>query len=286
GGEPERALALARSIALQSPWASHVAQSRAYRAQGLADRQLEQLLLAYSLDARDLLVNFEIADVFVNMGLLDEALRIDRAVRPWALLGARMFEDAEQALRAELAADPGSLEIISSLAASIYYQGRFAEAVELWQQAMVPTTYGEVVYANGGKSATAQLVYALQQLDQQEAAADQLKILEDLEANSGEAGFNTNRWWFFGQTMLAALEKDKDAALKALQTADSKGFASLSWLDEPILNVIRDEPAFEIIRQNVATRAMANREKVLTLICENNPVPDHWRPLEATCTDL
>lgn len=282
-GEPERALAIARSIAPQSPWASHVAQSYVFRAQGKHDLSIEQLLLAYSLDASDLLVNFSIAELFASSDLLDEALRIDRSVRSWALLWARRFDEAEVALRQELLMDAESLEINSSLAESIYHQGRYQEAVDLWQQALIPTKFGDAVYSNAGNGATAQLVYGLQQLEQYEAALAQLQVLRSLEANLGEAGGTNDRWWYFGQTLLAALENDKQAALEALQTADSKGIDSLNALDEPILDAIRDEPAFEIVRQNVATRAMANREKILTLICQNNPVPDHWRPLEATC---
>ncbi|WP_439106133.1 tetratricopeptide repeat protein [Congregibacter sp.] len=251
-GEPERALGIARSIAPQSPWASHVAQSRAYRGEGKIHLQLEQLLLAYSLDSRDLLVNFEISEVFVNSGLLDEALRIDRTVRPWVLLGALRFEEAEQAFRQAVAADPESLENISSLATSIYLQGRFAEAVELWQQ----------------------------------AAAEQLQVLKALSASVGEAGFTAFRWWHFNVALIAALENDKQAALQALQAAESAGLDYPIVFLEPIFDGIRDEPAFEIVRQNVASRAVENREKVLTLICENNPVPDHWRPLAATCLDL
>lgn len=282
-GEPERALAIARSIAPQSPWASHVAQARAFRAMGRPGQQLEQLLLAYSIDARDLQVNFEIAQAFWNSGFFDEGLRIDRAVRPWVLLGAQRFEEAETALRQSVMADPESLENLSSLAESLYFQGRYEEAVELWEKALTPTSFGLALYSNGGNGATARLVHALQKLDKQQAATAQLSVLQALEADVGEAGYDSSRLWHFNQARIAVLEKDKQAALEALQTADSKGFEWPSGLEEPIFDAIRDEPAFEIVRQNVATRAMANRDKVLTLICENNPVPDHWRPLEATC---
>lgn len=283
GGEPERALAIARSLEAQSPWASHVAQARAYRAEGLHDRELEQLLLAYALDSRDLLVNFEISNVFSRAGLYEESTRIDRKVRPWALLNAARFEEAEQALREELRADPGSLEITTSLAESIYHQERYAEAVELWRQALIETNYGEAVYSNGGRLSTAQLVHSLQQLGQEEAANQQLEVLQQLEANVGAAGM-INRGWDFGQTLLAMLDGDKAAALDALQQADAKGFEALDLLNEPILKPLSTEPAFEIVRQNVAGRAADNRQAVLTLICQNNPVPDYWRPLEATCS--
>ncbi|WP_414981673.1 hypothetical protein [Congregibacter sp.] len=282
-GEPERALAIARSLAAQSPWASHVAQARAYRSQGQSDRQMEQLLLAYALDSRDMLVNFDISNVFSNSGLYEESVRIDRKVRPWALLNAARFEEAEQALRRELLADPGALEITTSLAKSIYLQGRYAEAVELWRQTLIETHYGEAVYSNGGEFGTARLVFSLRQLGEEEAASKQFEVLEQLLASRGAAGF-TDHWWYFGQTIVAILKGDAAAGLEALLQADAKGFDALDLLNEPILDAIRTEPAFEIVRQNVAGRATDNREAVLTLICQNNPVPDYWRPLEATCS--
>ncbi|WOJ92840.1 hypothetical protein R0135_13745 [Congregibacter variabilis] len=285
GGESERALAIARSLMAQSPWASHVAQARVYRSQGLHDRQLEQLLLAYSLDARDLLVNFDISAVFSNAGIFDESVRIDREVRPWALLNAARYEEAEDALAQARAADPESLEIVTSLAESIYRQGRYREAVDLWRQALVQTNFGEAVYSNGNDGPTAQLVYSLQQLGEEEAAAAQLAVLEELQGSVGDSGFE-GRLFYFGETIVAALKGDKAGALDALQQSDAMGLEFIDWLDEPILDVIRTEPAFEIASQNIAGRAADNREAVLALICQNNPVPDHWRPLEATCLNV
>ncbi|EAQ98106.1 membrane protein [Congregibacter litoralis] len=283
-GQPERAMAIARSIAPQSQWASHVAQARVYRAEQRDDRQLEQLLLAYALDASDLLVNFLMSDLLVDSGLIDEALRIDRTVRPWVLLDANRFEEAEEALREALRADADSLEIVTSLAASIYFQGRYGEAVELWQRALVPSKFGEAVYANGGLENTARLVHALQQMGEDDQAAKQLEVLRAFRASFGEESVQA-RYWFLGEANMALLAGDRDAALKALQRADEEGLADVDALNEPILNTIRDEPVFEIVRQNVASRAVENREKVVTLICENNPVPDHWRPLESSCTN-
>jgi hypothetical protein len=46
---------------------------------------------------------------------------------------------------------------------------------------------------------------------------------------------------------------------------------------------LADEPAVRVMRETLANRVAQNREKALTLICDNNPVPDHWRPLHATC---
>lgn len=283
GGEPERALAIARSISAQSAWASHVAQARAYGSMGQVDRTLEQLLLAYALDPRDLQVNFNVSFIFSSAGLFEESLRVDRDVRPWALLNGARFKEAEQALRQELAVDSESLEIISTLAESIYFQGRFEEAIELWRTALTETNYGKAVYSNGGPDATARLVYSLRQLGEEEAASKQLDVLAHLVSNWAGAGYR-GRGVYFMQAILEVLKGNDGAALEALQQADTEGFADLAALDEPILDAIRTEPAFEIVRQNVAGRAADNRQAVLTLICQNNPVPDYWRPLEATCS--
>ena len=280
--EPERAMAVARSIAPQSPWASHVAQSRVYRSKGEKDRELEQLLFAYALDANDLLVNFDLQAIFSHVGLYEESLRISRETRPWALLGAGQFAEAEQALRVALAADPESLEVMSSLAESVYHQGRYAEAIEIWRGALVDTEHGEAVYSNGGNLPTAQFTYALQQSGDDSAASAYLQALAALEAALNYAGIE-NRGWLGGQALIAMLEDDSAGAVEWLQSAVAAGLDDLTLFDEPILGSLRDTPEFRVLRETVGNRREEQRAAVLGLICENNPAPEHWRPLEATC---
>lgn len=280
--QPERAMVIAQSIAPQSPWASHVAQSRAYVARQDRARQLEQLLLAYALDAGDLLVNYYLASVFVELGLLDESLRVARDVQPWAKLEAGLFAEAEADFRDALALDPGNIEIITSLASSLYYQERFSEAVELWREAIAPTVHGDLVYSNGGNLPTAQLVFSLRQLGQEEDAAEYLRVLSTHQSAVGDfAERNPN--WHVGNAILGMFRGDKETAVESLQRAVTLGLSSPSLLEEPILMPLAEEPAVRVMRETLANRAAQNREKALTLICDNNPVPDHWRPLQATC---
>jgi tetratricopeptide (TPR) repeat protein len=280
--QPERAMVIAQSIMPQSPWASHVALARVYAAKSEVDRELEQLLFAYALDAGDLLVNYSLASLLVNLGLLDEALRVAREVRPWALLEAGLFTEAEAELREVLALDDTNMELISSLASSLYYQGRYSEAAEVWRDAIVPTVHGDLVYSNGGNLPTAQLVYSLRQSGQEEAAARYLGVLQAHQDAIGEfAGRNPG--WNVGSALLKMMTGDRKAAIDSLQRAVTLGLASATMLEEPILVPLSEEPAVRVMRETLANRAAQNREKALTLICDNNPVPDHWRPLEATC---
>jgi len=86
-----------------------------------------------------------------------------------------------------------------------------------------------------------------------------------------------------GEAVMAALHNDRNAAIAGLQRATAKGLTDPVLLDEPLFSALADEPAIRIIRETLTTRNTENREKALALICTNNPVPDDWRPLEATC---
>lgn len=281
--EPERALALARSIAAQSPWASHVAQSRVYRVTGQDERQLEQLLLAYAISPADQLVNYDLAWFFVGFGLVDEGLRVSRIVRPWVLLAAGRLDEAELAFRAALAADPDNLEVNDGLAATRYLQGRFADAIEYWNKALIKTSAGEIVYSNGANGSSAFLADALRRNGEEKRASRVIEALDAFETELSESGYE-GRYWHLGQAYIALLRDDHDAALESLKIA-ANGLLPLELeFGGIILDPLRDTPEFQIITQQVAQRAIERRKAVMQLICENNPVPNHWRPLEATCS--
>jgi len=45
---------------------------------------------------------------------------------------------------------------------------------------------------------------------------------------------------------------------------------------------LRDEPRFVALRQELDAIVAAEHDKVLQLICFNNPVPDDWQPMPET----
>lgn len=282
--EPERAMAIARSLAAQSPWASHAAQARVFRVTGKVQQRLEQLLYAYAIDDKDLSINLDIALVFSAVGLFDEAQRIDREARAQVYLSQRRFADAETLLRAAAVADADSLELRSMLASSLYYQGRYEEAVELWETTLVPTTFGSVVYANGDLTSTFQLAHALRELGRVGEADVRLDAGKALAAAWSEVLNPDHPWaqWFFG--LASMLRGERDAALAHLQRAKvASHFFLTAPLDEPIFAPLDNEPAMRVLREDVANQVLEYRAAVLALVCERNPVPDYWRPLAATC---
>ena len=53
--------------------------------------------------------------------------------------------------------------------------------------------------------------------------------------------------------------------------------------DNPALDELRDNPRFIAVRDEFDAILAEEHEKVLQLICFNNPVPNDWRPLPETC---
>ncbi|MFK8042707.1 hypothetical protein [Congregibacter sp.] len=279
--EPERAAVMAQSLAAQFPWASHIAQARVYRAKREIDLALEEFLRAYVLDTSDLFGNLLLSFVFAELGFVDEGLRVAREVEPWVLLQTGLFDEAERSLRAELEQRPTDLDLMGGLGSALYYQERYQEAVDTWRRALVPSVFGEIVYSWGGNLPTAQFVHSLQQSGENDAAEHYLDALDAHERAIGELLQNSD--WFWGQALIATMRNDREAAIANLQRAVSEGLADPVLLDEPILSELADEPAIRVMRETLVTRNAENREKALVLICTKNPVPDDWRPLEATC---
>ena len=46
---------------------------------------------------------------------------------------------------------------------------------------------------------------------------------------------------------------------------------------------LQQEPRFVALREKLHSMLLVEHEKVLQLICFNNPVPNEWQPLPETC---
>ncbi|MEM1403630.1 MAG: hypothetical protein AAGG55_09895 [Pseudomonadota bacterium] len=282
--EPERATSIARSIAPQSPWASHVALSRVYRNTGRARPQVEELLLAYALSPSDLLVNFDLAFAYVEAQLTEEAMRLSHTVRPYIPLAVGKFKEAESALRTQHLADPENLETLSALAESLYYQGRFEEAAELWQDTLIDTLHGPMVYSNGGNITSLEFAHCLQLTGNIDLAEELIASVDKFYEQTASLGAQ-HRYWAFSMAILNLLKGNSEQALSHLQRADELGLRATFLRNESLhlLSPLRERPDFQVILENAQHRSQKDREEVLDLICNNNPIPNHWRPLDSSC---
>jgi TolB-like protein len=280
--DPERAKRIAESIAAQSPWASHTALAQFYAQQNEAAKELENLLLAYAIDEEDLFVNAQLQYLFARYGFDEEAMRVDRDARVWALLETERYEEAEDELRQMIADDPDAVELQTALAEALWFQQRFDEAVVLWRAAMVDTVHGQLVFENGGFASSLRMLWVLRRTgDDNAAAALQATLRARFAAEDEAAGVSANR--YLQNAVLAEISGDSDSALAALQESVDRGLDDLGAFDGIVFENLQGAETFEAIRRQAESANAKNRADVLTLMCENNPVPDHWRPLASSC---
>ena len=71
--------------------------------------------------------------------------------------------------------------------------------------------------------------------------------------------------------------------ITALESAIQLGHRNPQFFDDPIFKDLRDEPGFIALQQELDAILAVEHEKVLRLICFNNPTPDNWQPLPETC---
>jgi hypothetical protein len=85
------------------------------------------------------------------------------------------------------------------------------------------------------------------------------------------------------EAMIAAFEHDPDHVITALTSAIQRGLWFMGIIDEAIFEDMRSDPRFVALRQELEAKLAAEHDKVLQLVCFNNPVPDDWQPLPETC---
>ena len=83
--------------------------------------------------------------------------------------------------------------------------------------------------------------------------------------------------------MLAAFERDPERVITHLDSAVRLGMRDPQVFRDPIFKDWRDDPRFIAIQHDLEEILDGERDKVLQLICFNNPTPDDWRPLPETC---
>jgi hypothetical protein len=85
------------------------------------------------------------------------------------------------------------------------------------------------------------------------------------------------------EAMLAAFENSPEGVITGLESALQLGLRDPQVFDDPLFEALRDEPRFVGLRQELDAILSTEHDKVLQLICFNNPTPDNWRPLPETC---
>jgi TolB-like protein/tetratricopeptide (TPR) repeat protein len=219
---------------------------------------------------------------FIWAGEYDEARRIDQRNSPWIDALDGRWDEAIRTTREELQLNPDSKAAIQNVAEVLYYPGRIDEALPLYERLFESAPEGRPIPGYASLPLTMRLAFARRQAGDEEGAQAIAEIVRQDHAARRAAG-EKNQLQDQAEAMLAAFEHDPDGAIAALKLAIQRGLRGLIFLDEPIFEDVRDEPRFVALRQELVAILDAEHEKVLQLICFNNPVPDDWQPMPETC---
>ncbi len=83
--------------------------------------------------------------------------------------------------------------------------------------------------------------------------------------------------------MIAAFEQDPERAFAAIKSAIRLGLRDRQYFDDAIFEDLWGEQSFVALQQELDTILAEEHDKVLQLICFNNPTPGDWQPLPETC---
>jgi TolB-like protein/Flp pilus assembly protein TadD len=188
------------------------------------------------------------------------------------------IEGTQRALRR----DPDNMNNLCMAAVVLVMAGRFDEALPLLERAQDLSPDGRPVAWRLGPVVTMDLAEARRRSGDEAGAEAAAALVRDDYAARVAVGFHNSNTDFWG-ALIAAFDRDYDAAIERLRSSIHRGVREKVIFESPQFDDLRDDPRFVAIQQELGEILADEHEKVLQLICFNNPVPDDWRPLPETC---
>jgi len=275
-GRFEEAHELADGLLAQSPQAAYETHARiAFWGEGRAVESLSWGLRA----SRD---SFYAWNTLAMVGEYDEARRIK--MNHWIDVYEGRWDEAIKVSQRNVQLYPDSGTFIADAAEVLYHAGRIDEALPLYERALATAPEGRPML-NFGPYFTMQLALARRKAGDEDGAQTAVRLArQDHQARHATGEISIVRE--VEEAMIAAFEDDPGRAIDALESAVQRGLRWSLFLDDPVFEELRDEPRFVALRQELDELVAADHEKVLQLICFNNPVPYDWQPMPETCEGI
>jgi tetratricopeptide (TPR) repeat protein len=278
--EIERSHELADQLLAESLRAGYSAHAdTAIFNEGKLAEGLSWALKAHVEDPR--LPMFSVVAGFNWVGEYDEARRINESLTVWVDVAEGRFDEAIRATQRKMLLDPENEGVIGPAAYVLYVAGRIDEALPLYERLRDFVPEGRPI-GIFGNVATMQLALARRKAGDEDGAQAAVRIASQDHAALGAAGAK-NQFQYRTEAMIAAFENNLDRVIAALNSAMQLGLRDPQFFDDLIFEDMWDEPRFVALQQKLDTILAAEHDKVLQLICFNNPVPGDWQPLPETC---
>ena len=280
-GLVDEAHELADQLLAQSPrwgYQAHAATSFIYEGK-IADSLSWELKLGREMGWN---VLYRMFFAFALVGEYDEARRIDYRQPNWIDVLEGRWDEAIRATQRNLGLDPDDEGVIVNAAVILYLAGRIDEALPLYERLRESVPEGRPIYGYLPVVQTMQLALARRRAGDEDGAQAAAQIAKREHAALHAAG-RKNQVQDWAEAMIAAFEHDPNRALAALKSAIQRGQRFSFIFDDPMFEDLWDEPRYVALQKVLDAILEVEHDKVLQLICFNNPTPDNWQPLPETC---
>jgi len=237
-------------------------------------------LKAHGEDPDNAYSNIYVVQGFAWVNEYGEARRIANNMNYLVDVAEGRFDQAVRATQRRMRLDPENDVIIVAAAYVLYAAGRIDEALPLYERAREFQPEGRPV----GNSWEAMLRLAKSRRvagDEDGAQAAAQIIRQDTQAFRAAGGKDQDM--YRAEAMIAAFDDDPDGVIAALRSAMQHGLRDPLFYSDLIFEDFWNVPRFVALQQELDAILAAEHDKVLQLICFNNPVPSHWQPLLETC---
>lgn len=226
--------------------------------------------------------NFYLIYAFNLVNEYDEARRIDEDQTYWVDLAEGRFDEIVGTTLSGTDLDTDDPDALFRIADALYEAGRIDEALPLFERFYEYLPEGRPISQPLSDVRSIRLALARRKAGDEDGAQVAAQFVRQDFAARRLAGRN-NQEQFVVEAMIAAFEHNPDHVVNAMKSAIQSGMRNKRFFDDPIFEDMRNEPRFAALQQELNIILAAEHDKVLQLICFNNPVPDNWQPLPETC---
>jgi tetratricopeptide (TPR) repeat protein len=227
---------------------------------------------------------------FTWVGEYDEARRANDFLRYLVDVAEGRFDEAIRATQTRMLLEPESKVVITAAANVLYTAGRIDEALPLYERLLDFRPEGRPLRGSNeidvsGNEMMMRLAQARRTAGDEDAAQAAARIARRDHAARRAAGMRS-QYEYRAEAMIAAFEHDPEGVIDALKLAMQHGLRNPQIFGDSIFEDLWDEPHFVALQQELDAILATEHDKVLQLICFNNPVPDNWQPLPETCEEV
>jgi TolB-like protein/tetratricopeptide (TPR) repeat protein len=208
----------------------------------------------------------------------DEARRVSERLAFYSDWYEQNWDEAIEATQQILANNPNSHWAYRNAADSYYFAHRFEEALPLFERSLDFVPKDRPIKQPHRLDRTVAAAVSRRMAGDDLGAEELIEIAEKDLAARRSAGIDS-QLLYWAEAMIAAFGGETERALAALDASIEWGLRDWLIFEDPVFDALRENTRFVGLQQKLDDILAQEREKVLRLICLENPVPDDWRPL-------